>query len=79
MEIERIVRVAFETARKRNKKLTSIDKANVLETSRLWRKIVHEIAEEYPEFASVDIGLPDENNRRVGQCIAAASLPASKK
>ena len=37
------------------------------------------IAEEYPEFASVDIGLPDENNRRVGQSIAAASLPASKK
>ena len=37
------------------------------------------IAEEYPEFASVDIGLPDENNRRVGQSIAAASLPASNK
>ena len=49
MEIERIVRVAFETARKRRKKLTSIDKANVLETSRLWRKIVHEIATEYPD------------------------------
>ena len=48
MEIERIVRVAFETALKRNQKLTSIDKANVLETSRLWRKIVHEIAAEYP-------------------------------
>ena len=37
------------------------------------------IAEEYPEFAGVDIGLPDENNRRVGQSIAAASLPASNK
>ena len=37
------------------------------------------IREEYPEFATVDIGLPDENNRRVGQSIAAASLPASNK
>ena len=55
MEIERIVRVAFETARKRRKKLTSIDKANVLETSRLWRKIVHEIAEEYPDIEVSDM------------------------
>ena len=55
MEIERIVRVAFETARKRRKKLTSIDKANVLETSRLWRKIVHEIAAEYPDVEVCDM------------------------
>ena len=55
MEIERIVRVAFETARKRRKKLTSIDKANVLETSRLWRKIVHEIAAEYPDVEVADM------------------------
>jgi len=55
MEIERIVRVAFETAMKRNKKLVSIDKANVLETSRLWRKIVHEIAPEYPEVECSDM------------------------
>ena len=55
MEIERIVRVAFETARKRRKKLTSIDKANVLETSRLWRKIVHEIAAEYPDVEVSDM------------------------
>ena len=55
MEIERIVRVAFETARKRRKKLTSIDKANVLETSRLWRKIVHEIAKEYPDIEVSDM------------------------
>lgn len=55
MEIERIVRVAFETARKRRKKLTSIDKANVLETSRLWRKIVHEIAVEYPDVEVSDM------------------------
>ena len=36
------------------------------------------LAEEYPEFATLDIGLPDENSRRVGQSIAAASLPATK-
>ena len=55
MEIERIVRVAFEAAMKRNKRLVSIDKANVLDTSRLWRKIVHEIAAEYPEVVCTDM------------------------
>ncbi|MDH6365739.1 3-isopropylmalate dehydrogenase [Enterococcus sp. PF1-24] len=48
-EIERIVRKAFEIARTRNKKVTSVDKANVLATSKLWRKIVEEVAEEYPD------------------------------
>lgn len=48
-EIERIVRIGFETAMKRRKKLTCVDKANVLDTSRLWRKVLHRIAPEYPE------------------------------
>ncbi len=48
-EIERIVRQAFEISQKRRKKLTSVDKANVLETSRLWRETVNRIAPEYPD------------------------------
>ncbi len=54
-EIERIGRTAFESAMKRNKKLCSIDKANVLESSRLWRKTMHRLSEEYPEVEYSDM------------------------
>ena len=49
MEVERIVRQAFDIAMTRGKRLASVDKANVLETSRLWREVVIRVAEEYPE------------------------------
>jgi len=47
-EIERVARVAFDAAKRRKRRVTSVDKANVMATSRLWRKVVTEVAEDYP-------------------------------
>lgn len=55
MEVERIARAAFDAARKRRRHVISIDKANVLETSRLWRETVHRVAQEYPDVACEDM------------------------
>ena len=54
-EVERIAHVAFETAQKRRKSVISIDKANVLESSRLWRETVHRIAKDYPDVTVEDM------------------------
>jgi 3-isopropylmalate dehydrogenase len=65
-EIERIVRVGFELARTRKKKLISVDKANVLESSRLWRQVAVEVAEDYPDV-SLEHMLVDACSMRIIQ------------
>lgn len=54
-EIRRIGRIGFETARKRNKKLCSVEKSNVLDCSRLWKKVIHALAAEYPDVELSDM------------------------
>lgn len=54
-EIERIGRTAFESAENRSGRVTSIDKANILETSRLWREVMHRLSKEYPDVAYSDM------------------------
>ena len=54
-EIRRIGRIGFETARKRNHKLCSVEKSNVLDSSRLWKAVLHELAAEYPDVELSDM------------------------
>ena len=55
LEVERICRLAFELALKRRNKVSSVDKANVLKTSGVWRKVVHDIHEDYPDVQLEDV------------------------
>lgn len=65
-EVERIGRVAFETARGRRKQLVSVDKANVMESSRLWRETMHKLSREYPDVALSDMLVDNAAMQLVG-------------
>ena len=54
-EIERIGRIGFETARRRSRRLCSVEKSNVLDSSRMWKRVMHRLAEEYPDVELFDM------------------------
>ena len=70
-EIRRIVKVAFDLAGQRRKKVTSVDKANILDTSRLWRKIVEEEKTNYP---AIDLNHLYVDNCAMQLCINPAQF-----
>ena len=74
-EIKRVARVAFETARKRRKRVTSIDKANVLDTSRLWRRNGHRGREGLSRMSSFATCM--STTRRCSSCATRASSTSS--
>jgi 3-isopropylmalate dehydrogenase len=65
-EIDRVARVAFDAAKRRKRRVTSVDKANVMATGRLWRKVVTEVAKGYPDV-ELDHVLVDAAAMHLGQ------------